>query len=132
MEFNPRSGELIIPSKDEETALSIINLIISNFKGDLKLEEIINKDLLAISILKCKKFKIVKNKLIEQIIQNMTETQEPLNNLNNLNDLNIKKENNTSNLNINNNNYYYYNDNNDNNQQNIDLDVYDGNEFSFL
>ena len=33
LEFNPSSGEIIIPSKDEETALAIANLIISNFNN---------------------------------------------------------------------------------------------------
>jgi hypothetical protein len=71
LDFDPRSGEIIIPTEDEETALSIANLIISNFKGDISLEDIINKNLIDISINKAKKYEIVKNKLIEQIMINI-------------------------------------------------------------
>lgn len=69
IDFDPRSGEMIIPTNDEETALSITNLIISNFKGELSIDDIINKNLIDISINKAKKYDIVKNKLIEQIIE---------------------------------------------------------------
>jgi len=71
LDFDPKSGEIIIPTEDEETALSIANLIISNFKGDLSLEDIINKNLIDVSINKAKKYEIVKNKLIEQIMSNI-------------------------------------------------------------
>ena len=70
IDFDPMLGEIIIPATDEESALSIINLIFSNFKGDISIEEIINKNLLDISINKAKKYDVVKNKLIEQIKEN--------------------------------------------------------------
>ena len=73
LEFDPKSGEMVIPTQDEETALSIANLIISNFKGDLTLEEIISKNLIDISIKKAKKYDVVKNKLIEQIMINLND-----------------------------------------------------------
>lgn len=73
LDFDPRSGEIIIPCEDEETALSITNLIISNFRGDLSLEEIMSKNLIDISINKAKKYEVVKNKLIEQIITNLND-----------------------------------------------------------
>ena len=73
LDFDPKSGELIIPTEDEETALSIVNLIISNFKGDLTIEEILNKNLIDISINKAKKYDVVKNKLKEQIIINLND-----------------------------------------------------------
>jgi len=69
--FNPRSGEIIIPANDEETALAISNLMISHFKGDISMRDIINKNLIDISISKAKKYEIVKNKLIEQINNNI-------------------------------------------------------------
>jgi hypothetical protein len=72
LNFDPRSGEIIIPCEDEETALSISNLIISNFKGDLTLEEIISKNLIDVSINKAKKYEVVKNKLIDQIMTNLS------------------------------------------------------------
>jgi hypothetical protein len=71
LDFDPISGEMIIPTEDEETALSISNLIISNFKGDLSLEEILNKNLINVSINKARKYDIVKNKIIEQIMTNL-------------------------------------------------------------
>lgn len=70
IDFDPTLGEIIIPSTDEESALSIINLILSNFKGDISIEEIINKNLIEVSINKAKKYEVVKNKLIEQIMIN--------------------------------------------------------------
>jgi len=73
LDFDPRSGEIIIPCEDEETALSIANLIVSNFKGDLSLEEIMSKNLIDISINKAKKYEVVKNKLIEQIMTNLND-----------------------------------------------------------
>jgi hypothetical protein len=73
LDFDPRSGEIIIPTEDEETALSIANLIVSNFRGDLSLEEILSKNLIDISINKAKKYEVVKNKLIEQIMTNLND-----------------------------------------------------------
>lgn len=73
LDFDPRIGEIIIQCDNEETALSIANLILSNFKGDLSMEEILNKNLIDISISKALKYKIVKNKLIEQIMLNSNE-----------------------------------------------------------
>ena len=69
--FNPKSGEIIIPTNDEESALSIANLMISNFKGDISLKDILNKNLIDISINKAKKYEVVKNKLIDQINNNI-------------------------------------------------------------
>lgn len=78
IDFDPKTGELIISSQDEETALSIVNLIISNFKGDLSLEEILDKNLIKISINKARKYEIVKHKLIEQITTNLNSKPKEL------------------------------------------------------
>jgi hypothetical protein len=72
LDFDAQKGEMIIPSKDEETALSIANLIISNFKGSVTINDIVKKDLLQISIEKCKKYPEVKKKMISQIIESTT------------------------------------------------------------
>ena len=40
LDFNPQSGELIIPSKDEPSALALANLIVINITGQLSLENI--------------------------------------------------------------------------------------------
>jgi hypothetical protein len=70
LDFDPKTGELILPTQDEESALAIINLILVQFKGDLSMEDIISKNLIDISINKIKKYDVVKNKIKEQIIIN--------------------------------------------------------------
>jgi len=83
IDFNSLSKELIIPSKDEEGALSVTNLLLNNMNGKLTLENIINKNLIPISVAKAKKFILVKDKLREQIIeiQNNTNETSQLNNI---------------------------------------------------
>jgi hypothetical protein len=76
IDFDQQSGEIIIPTKDEETALSIVNLMLSNFKGDISFQEILDKNLIDISIAKSKKSVQIKNKLIELIIATGVSTQE--------------------------------------------------------
>ena len=110
LNFDPRSGEIIIPTEDEETALSIGNLIVSNFRGDLSLEEIISKNLIDISINKAKKYEVVKNKLIEQIMTN-------------LNDKPKESFNNTQ---------TYSNDLANKQEKNDELAAYEGTEYSFF
>jgi hypothetical protein len=68
IDFLPKTGELIIPSKDEQSALAIANLIISNLMGYLSMDDIIEKKLIQISISKCKSHEIVQNKIRQQII----------------------------------------------------------------
>jgi len=71
MEFNSKTGEIIIPSKDEAGALAITNLIVSNFQGQLSIENILEKNLISISINKAQQFEMVRNKLKEQIIESI-------------------------------------------------------------
>ena len=71
LDFDSKTGELIIPSKDEAGALAITNLIISNFKGQLSIENILEKNLIPISITKAQQYEMVKNKLREQIIESL-------------------------------------------------------------
>jgi hypothetical protein len=71
IDFESRSGELIIPSKDEASALAVANLILSTFGGQIKLETILEKGLIQISVQKAQQFELVKNKLREQIIDNL-------------------------------------------------------------
>lgn len=68
IEFNPNSGELIIPSKDEGSALAITNLIISNLYNNLSLDDIISDQLIQVSIAKAQSHELVRNKLKEQIL----------------------------------------------------------------
>lgn len=69
--FDPRAGELIIPSKDESSALAIVNLILINFSGQMSIENILEKNLIQISIAKAKTHELVQNKLREQIMENI-------------------------------------------------------------
>lgn len=71
LDFNAKSRELIIPADDEEAALAIANLIITNFIGDISMDDIVKKDLIAVSIIKARKYEIVKNKIREQINSNL-------------------------------------------------------------
>jgi hypothetical protein len=77
IDFDARTGELIIPSKNEASALAVTNLILSTFKGQIKLDTILDKGLIQVSVVKAQQFELVKNKLREQImdsIQGKTKT----------------------------------------------------------
>lgn len=71
IEFDPRTGELIIPSKDEPSAIALANLIVINFTGQISLKDILDKNLIGISVTKAKSFEVVQNKLREQIMENL-------------------------------------------------------------
>jgi hypothetical protein len=69
LNFNPNTRELIIPTNDEEGALSVANLILNNFKNRITTQDIISNNLINISINKAKNFPVVKIKLREQIME---------------------------------------------------------------
>lgn len=71
LDFDSKTGEIIISSKDEAGALAIANLIIANFHGQLSIENILEKNLIPISITKAQEYEMVKNKLREQIIESL-------------------------------------------------------------
>jgi hypothetical protein len=71
LDFDSKTGELIVPSKDEGSALAIVNLIISNFQGQLSIENILEKNLIQISIAKAQQYDMVRNKLREQIVETL-------------------------------------------------------------
>jgi hypothetical protein len=71
LDFDSKTGEVIIPSKDEAGALAITNLIVSNFQGQLSIENILEKNLIPISITKAQQYEMVRNKLREQIIESI-------------------------------------------------------------
>jgi hypothetical protein len=85
LDFNASTSELVIPSKDEPSALALANLIIINFMGQIKLDEILDKNLIQISINKCKNFELVQTKIRDQINEN-------LGNKNSVNNNNINYE----------------------------------------
>jgi hypothetical protein len=72
LDFNVSTGELIIPSKDEASALAITNLFIMNINGDLKLEDILHNNLIETSITKSKNYEVVQNKFRDQINQKLS------------------------------------------------------------
>jgi hypothetical protein len=67
LNFSSNTGELIIPSKDEPSALALINLISNNLMGKISLKDILDKNLIQISINKAKNYEVVQNKLRDQI-----------------------------------------------------------------
>ena len=69
LDFITKTSELIIPSKDEASALAIANLILSNFSGNITIKEVMDKDLIPISVSKAIKYPMVQNKLREQIME---------------------------------------------------------------
>ena len=71
IDLNPNTKEVIIPSKDEASALAVANLMSINFGGQMSLENILDKNLIQISIAKATAHEVVRNKLKEQIMENI-------------------------------------------------------------
>ena len=71
LNFDPNTGELIIPSQDEAAALALANLIVINFTGQMSLKDILEKNLIQISVTKAKSHELVQNKLRDQIVENL-------------------------------------------------------------
>jgi hypothetical protein len=138
LEFDPRTGELIIPSKDEPSAIALANLIVINFSGQICLNDILDKNLIGISVNKAKSYEVVQNKLREQIMENLygkqfnvsqtsfqkdlAKKQEQITDTNNENNkVDFKSENFTD-------TFEHFSDNN--NEEGIE--AWDGNDFSYL
>jgi hypothetical protein len=143
LNFDPMTGELIIPSKDESSAIALANLIVINFSGQISLKDILDKNLIDISVTKSKSFEVVQNKLREQIMENLygkqfnvsqtsfekdlAKKREPFINTNNESNnesnkkVDFKSENFTD-------TFEYFSDNN------IEegIEAWDGNDFSYL
>lgn len=79
LRLNFQTGELIIPSEDEDIALALANLILSNIKGDLTLKNIIENNLIPISISKIKSHQSIRIKITEQILENVNDQNLKLN-----------------------------------------------------
>jgi hypothetical protein len=71
LDLDQKSHELIIPSKDEASALALANLMLNNFTGQLTLSDILEKNLIQVSISKAQNYDVVQNKLREQINDNL-------------------------------------------------------------
>lgn len=102
--FNDKDKHLMITTSDEESALAVINLVLSTIHKELKIEEIIESNLIDISVAKIRAHPLVKTKILEQIHEKTSinkETIEPEDGM----DLATSK---------------------------LDIGAYGGNEFSFL
>lgn len=102
--FNDKDKLLMITSTDEESALAVINLVLSTIHQELTIDEIMNSNLIDISVNKIRAHPLVKTKILEQVNEKISISKEKIEPDDGLdlatNDLNI--------------------------------DAYGGNEFSFL
>ena len=139
LEYGIHNKLLKIPSKDEERAMSIVNLIISNMKGDIELNEIIKNDLINKSIIKSRKFNVVFTKIKNLVLENNVNSnliqnkdkdniveKEILDELSKVDTFNIN--NNLENNNSSNNNSLQQNQNDDKQKQNQNDDKQKQNE----
>jgi hypothetical protein len=95
LNFDPNTGEMIIPSQDEAAALALANLIIINFTGQMTLKDILEKNLIQISVAKAKSHELVQNKLREQIMDNLYGNKQNVENFANFSQ-DLTKNNNTN------------------------------------
>ena len=101
---NEKDNQLMITTSDEESALAILNLILSTIHNELTLEEILTSKLIDISVAKIKAHPLVKTKILEQITEKLQTSKEHISSDHSL-DLATNK---------------------------LNIGAYGGNEFSFL
>ena len=75
LDFSPKSGELIIPSKNEGSALALVYLLLAQIHDQMSLQDIINKQLIQISVSKAQDNDKIRKKLRGQILSIMNGTQ---------------------------------------------------------
>lgn len=92
IEYDINSKLLKIKSKDEERAISIVNLMISNMKGDIEMDEILSNDLINKSIRKSRKYNVIFKKLLTLVIENNKKDEETVSN-DNIDTFDIMNEN---------------------------------------
>lgn len=68
-------GVLMIESNNEEISIALLNLILNHELKNITFQEIMNKDLLNVSVNKLSEHKMVKPKLIDQIEENLNQLQ---------------------------------------------------------
>lgn len=128
LDYLPNSKELIILANDEETAIGIINLIIMTFTNNISFDNIIEKNLINLSIEKIKQNTEIKETFREQINKYLHYQQNS----------HLKE-----NVNIQSSNEYKLNNNKEsnnkesnnkefNNKLNNDIEAYDGGDYSYL
>lgn len=67
---------ILITTKDEETALGIINLVLSTLNNEMTIKDVLDNNLINISVGKIKSHPLVKNKILEQILSKITVKEE--------------------------------------------------------
>jgi len=138
LEFDPRTGELIIPSQDEPSAIALANLIVINFSGQISLKDILDKNLISISVSKAKSFELVLNKLREQIMENLYGKQFNISPTNFEKDLAKKQEsfidvnNDTNKIDFQSENFTDTFEQFSDNNLEEGIEAWDGNDFSYL
>ena len=70
-----QDGVLMIESNNEEISIALLNLILNHELKNITFQEIMNKDLLNVSVNKLSEHKMVKPKLIDQIEENLNQLQ---------------------------------------------------------
>ena len=70
-----QDGVLMIESNNEEIPIALLNLILNHELKNITFQEIMNKDLLNVSVNKLSEHKMVKPKLIDQIEENLNQLQ---------------------------------------------------------
>lgn len=76
--FDLKTGELIIPASDENFGLAVANLLLSNFKNDIDFKNIMENSLIQISIQKLRSHQSVRIKIVEQILENTGNSNQSL------------------------------------------------------
>ena len=76
--FNDNDKHLMITTSDEESALAVINLVLSTVHEELSIKEIISSNLIDISVAKIKAHPLVRTKILEQIQEKMSVNQETI------------------------------------------------------
>lgn len=134
LDFNSRTGELIIPSKDEASALALANLIAINFAGQLSVDNILDKKLIQISVAKAKTHEQTQHKIREQIMENLYgKTMQPAdNNFERDLALGTTSQNQAPRIDFTSESFSdtFQHFTGDNNKE--DIEAYDGNDFSYL
>jgi len=140
LEFIPKTGELIIPSKDEASALALANLISINFSGQMSIDNILKNKLIQISVSKSKAHKMIQKKFREQITENLNGNT--FNNpsygyhkdLANIDTCNNNNNNNNTNLNSENfsDTFEHFGVEKNINHENKVIEAYDGSDYTYI
>ena len=74
--FNDSEKQIMITTQDEESALAVINLVLSTVVNELTIKEIMDTNLIDISVSKIRAHPLVKSKILEQINEKISSNKE--------------------------------------------------------